>query len=470
MSVDAAAWAQLTEQSSGPSIEILLERIPDPVLVVDAETGAILKANAAAETQLGSETAVLTNHDQSVLHPDGSKEQFLKAFDPRLSDPTQSGFQPVLVSTLAGECEQMAVYSQQITYKNRECLLAVFQSTGERDDTQWQQQHSQAQLQALLDAMPIPVVGIDSIGNVEVWNTAATETFGWSREDIIGQPIFPLVVDDRSRIDDLYVQLTGDGIIDGVQLTVQSKSGAHIETELHTRPLHVDGQFVGAIGTARDLRERIHLQQRLETLHRVLRHNLRTQLNIIRGFTNLLAEEAPIEDPEHAQYVDYVTESADQLVALSEDVRQLRDSIADSPTDTVPLSDLVATLRTLSIPGSQPPEITIDEELTDVQVPSQSEPVLKGLSTYLLEQGVGDQSSFDIQVTTTQQSIAVNLATDRPDLCADLATILTADTQAALTHECKLTLSRVQILMTTIGAELSVDGGELTVRLPRSDL
>jgi diguanylate cyclase (GGDEF)-like protein/PAS domain S-box-containing protein len=52
---------------------------------------------------------------------------------------------------------------------------------------------------AVLDGAPEALVGIDLDGRVEEWNAAAAAMFGWSRDEVLGEPLAALVVPPAMR-------------------------------------------------------------------------------------------------------------------------------------------------------------------------------------------------------------------------------------------------------------------------------
>jgi len=59
----------------------------------------------------------------------------------------------------------------------------------------------------------------------------------------------------------------------------------------------------------------------LQVLHRLLRHNLRNDLNVVAGFAELLAEE--VDSPTHAEYAERIVSNVRDLIELSENAKHI---------------------------------------------------------------------------------------------------------------------------------------------------
>jgi len=88
----------------------------------------------------------------------------------------------------------------------------------------------------------------------------------------------------------------------------------------------------------RDVTERTTRQQRLEVLNRVLRHNLRNDVNAIVGYSDLLADDPDEPEP----LADAISEVAVELAGIGEKARRIERLMASAETGarSVPLAPL----------------------------------------------------------------------------------------------------------------------------------
>lgn len=57
-------------------------------------------------------------------------------------------------------------------------------------------QENRRLLQAIVQASPLAMMVVDSTGNVQMWNPAAEQIFGWSEEEILGRPL-PIIPEEK---------------------------------------------------------------------------------------------------------------------------------------------------------------------------------------------------------------------------------------------------------------------------------
>jgi len=130
-------------------------------------------------------------------------------------------------------------------------------------------------IQAALDA----VVIMDHAGRVADWNPAADRMFGYSAQEIVGQPVHDVLVPPRYR-DMAHEHLPrfhrrGDGPVVGriVEFAGLHRSGHEFPIELAISPLRVADQW-WAVAVIRDLSSRKATEASLLHGQQVLRHVL----------------------------------------------------------------------------------------------------------------------------------------------------------------------------------------------------
>jgi len=90
---------------------------------------------------------------------------------------------------------------------------------------------SKKKLQSLVDTALDAVVIMNSEGKIIGWNRQANQTFGWSQEEIIGQPIETTIIPVHQR----------DGHIRGLRHYLASGEGSYMNKRVETQALHRDG-------------------------------------------------------------------------------------------------------------------------------------------------------------------------------------------------------------------------------------
>ena len=139
-------------------------------------------------------------------------------------------------------------------------------------------------LDAIVSGSPIPIIAVDEAGVVTMWNPAAAEKFHYDADSAIGDP-YPLAPPElESEVEDHLERLRAGEELAGVETVRERRDGVRRDVELWTNRLVDDtGQFEGAVVLIVDVSERKRREQEVQVLHRVLRHNLRNDLNVIQG-------------------------------------------------------------------------------------------------------------------------------------------------------------------------------------------
>jgi two-component system cell cycle sensor histidine kinase/response regulator CckA len=184
-------------------------------------------------------------------------------------------------------------------------------------------------LRAVIQTSPLAIVGMDLDGTVKSWNRAAERMFGWRSEEVVGQrfPIIPEEDEEFFRVN--QERLRFGETIAGVERQRRRKDGTLIDVALWNAPQRDGaGRVVGAISVIADVSERKRLEeqflqsQKMEAVGRLaggVAHDFNNLLTVISGYTQMLFEEMPADDPTR----DYVTE----IVRAAESATTLTDQL-----------------------------------------------------------------------------------------------------------------------------------------------
>ena len=203
-------------------------------------------------------------------------------------------------------------------------------------------ERGEMKFRSLLETAPDAIVISRSDGVISLVNTQAERLFGFSRGELIGQPIEILVPDlfrhRHTIFHDAYVQDAGGRPIGaGLALHGLRKDGSEFPVEISLSPLATDeGRVVSvAIRDVTDrrrieiaLREKnMELEAASQTKDRffaTMSHELRTPLNAIIGFTGtlLMRLPGPLNTEQEAQ-LHTVQSSARHLLSLINDILDL---------------------------------------------------------------------------------------------------------------------------------------------------
>jgi PAS domain S-box-containing protein len=146
-------------------------------------------------------------------------------------------------------------------------------------------------LETALDA----VIVMRSDGTVADWNERATETFGWTRHDVIGKNMANLIIPPRYREahrDGLALFLTagtGPVLQKRIEISAIRKSGEEFPVELSISPLVDDAVFL-FVGCVRDITERKQAEEHQKLLLEELNHRAKNILSTVSGIASRTAK------------------------------------------------------------------------------------------------------------------------------------------------------------------------------------
>ena len=205
--------------------------------------------------------------------------------------------------------------------------------------------------------------------------------------------------------------------------------------------------------------------QQLQVLSRVFRHNIRNDLNVIRGYADLLAER--VDDDRSRECLETIQETTDDVVEISEKLRVIEEASPEQPDGRIDLveaareaaaevdgSDVTVTMET-------PPEAWIRADRS-VEYPIRE--VFENAVTH--NDGTGQRVDARIEEngTTTRLEVRDN----GPGIPEDERAVLRAERETPLSHASSIGLWLVKWMCETqggtVGFETTDDGTTVQLR------
>lgn len=236
------------------------------------------------------------------------------------------------------------------------------------------------------------------------------------------------------------------------------------------------GNMLARVAVLREVTQLKQSERELELLSqvqsRVLRHNIRNELDVIKAQNERLAADL---DEEHAQLAEAAMSSADRLLSISSktrDVEQLVDH--DENPSTV---DLAATIRQLLETHREAyPEVSFSVESPKscrIETLPSMELALDNLIENAAEHNTTTEPMVEVALTNTDDELVVRITDNGPGIPEQELAVRDQSEEAPLEHGRGVGLWVVDWVIENSGALLAFDtdseGTTATIRLPRAE-
>ncbi|AGB39618.1 histidine kinase N-terminal 7TM domain-containing protein [Natronococcus occultus] len=272
-----------------------------------------------------------------------------------------------------------------------------------------------------------------------------------------------LFVDDAVGTD-VTAALPDGFAVDGGEHVVETETGRRV-----FRPRSIEltddlGRNTGRVIYLDDVTDVVERERR-SVLQRVLRHNIRNDLNVTVGSLDVLEERV---DPAEREYVERARESANRVIELSEKARRFeraldaRDGLTTVPAATVVdrvLEELRAEYPRAEITFERSYDSTADTAATVV-----AEDVLGAAVANLVENAIVhaevERPSVTVRVVADEDAVRIQVADEGPGIPDTELDALSATDEDPLEHGSGFGLWLVKWTVSLSGGELAFESNE----------
>ena len=340
----------------------LLESTPDAIVMVNV-TGRIVLVNSQAERVFGYARTELLGQAVEMLLPQRYRGAHLGHRSGFFGQPRTRTMGAGL--ELHGLHKDRGEFPVEISLSPIDTEEGTMVMSAIRDITD--RKRADQKFKDLLEAAPDAMVIVNREGRIVLVNSQAVKLFGWSRDELLGQPIELLVPerfgarhpDHRHRF---FAEPRSRSMGAGLDLYGLRKDKSEFPVEISLSPLETEeGLFVSS--AIRDVTERKRIEQVLRDKNLELEnaalvkdrflasmsHELRTPLNAIIGFTGTLLMKLPGPlNTEQEKQLRIVQTGAKHLLSLINDLLDVAKLSANKVTLNLELVDCKALIEEVS--------------------------------------------------------------------------------------------------------------------------
>lgn len=315
--------------------------------------------------------------------------------------------------------------------------------------------------QTAFDSSDTAIIVINSADQISDINAAGRELFGVTADDPIGLPLdrlLPADVDSKTlrRSKRITFDLPGSStVVEAITSTATDKAG----------------RSIGHTIVFNDITAERRRQQRIQVLIRVLRHNLRNDLNVVRGYVTLLGND---DGQLTKEYETRITSTIDRLMATGNKAQKLERVLeatpfSDSPTQLKAIVEEAVTTSSVKT-GDATLTVEVPSEVTIWINPAILRPILVELIKNSIEHA--DAPNITVQFDTNQSVLSV--IDDGPGIPKHEVDVINSAEETPLEHTSGLGLWLInwgtEIFGGTIAFDVSGSGTTARIQLPRSQV
>lgn len=321
----------------------------------------------------------------------------------------------------------------------------------------------------------------DRSGQITYTSSSAEELIGYTKRELEGTFVGSLYAEEYGSIDlqgMLDRALSGE-TVEEWDFPIEKRNGEICYVDFRGAPIYdttvtVEDRsttdIIGVQGIIRDATDRRRRQGFMSVIHRVLRHNLRNDVGVIRGYSDML-EQTVANDADARLALDRIQTAADRLLDISESAQNLQRNVKTATslkeTRLKPILNRVVTEV-----QSEYPAATINLN-TPVNVVVYTSPRIETALKELIENAAkhsGESPTVSISIEKGHESTTIFVSDDGPGLPESEKTVLERGNETPLVHGTGLGLWMAYWAIANLDGSLSVstttNGTTIGVQLP----
>jgi signal transduction histidine kinase len=253
---------------------------------------------------------------------------------------------------------------------------------------------------------------------------------------------------------------------------LQSKTNERRRFEIQARRLlDSDGSIEGIVGIGRDITARELNEERLQVAQRVLRHNLRNDLNAIQGWTEILRRD---DEAHRDEAISRILHTTDRLMDLSEKTRTMVELNALDENVAISLPERLGEIidaQTESSPDAEIDSAIPSDESVTILDGTQFETAVMNVLDNAITHNDTSSPWVRVSMTVVDEEVEISIEDDRPGIPPDERAVLEEGRETPLEHGSGIGLWLVHWCVRSVGGSISLQdrdptGSNVTLSFP----
>ena len=375
----------------------LLDRITDAVFAFDTDW-CFTYLNEPAESMHGQPASELVGQCVWEVYPEASKSEFYDRYHEAMERQEQL--------SVKNYFEAWDCWYEEHLYPSTDGLLVVSRDVTEVVESR----HRLSNYKRAIESASDLIIAVDLDERCLFANNAYLEYLGLDHDVVIGEPLGDVLTESIYQ----NIKPNVDAALAGETVHYRMSRPHSTESErifdIQYYPLEFKGKITGAVGILRDVTGREERNRHLLVLNRVLRHNLRNDLTVIRGLAEHISETA---DAEIAGAAEKITSGSDDILAMSEKGRVITNILTEQPR--LEEFDLVEELREIKRSASGSISTDLPDSLCVRAIPEVTKAFEELVNNAIAHTDRPD-SKVSVSVTHTNGIVQVTVADDGPGI------------------------------------------------------
>jgi PAS domain S-box-containing protein len=234
-------------------------------------------------------------------------------------------------------------------------------------------------------------------------NRPARELLRYERGELEGLSPYEIHPHEPELFDELTNALQPDGGVVSEKLSCRRSDGSQMPAAVSASRTDLD-ETDTLLVTIRDNTEREQYRSQADLLTRVLRHNLRNDINIVTGYLSAIRN--GVDDPEIHSFVDKSLQKCNGLVEISDQTRQLNEILDIEHEKIGAVTDLVSLVEDiLEAYEREYPAARIETDLPEEALVAASENVRWAIENLIENAIVHAESDPRVLVSIERETI-----------------------------------------------------------------